>query len=138
MLRVVRVDHERAGGEAADSVLLDSSERRRRRIVLTGEKGTRFLLDFPEPVTLHDGDVLELDDASMILVRGAPEELLEISAPSPLAFLRLAWHIGNRHAELQVAGDRLRIRHDHVLEEMVRGLGGDIAAIAAPFDPEPA
>ena len=121
---------------AADRVVLDADDRQRRRIVLTGEGGTAFLLDFPKPVTLHDGDGLVLDDGRIIQVCGAPEKLIEIAAPSPRAFVRLAWHLGNRHTDVEIAGERLRIRHDHVLEEMVRGLGASVAPVEAPFDPE--
>ena len=56
-------------------------------------------------------------------VGGPQQPLLEVRAASPQALLRLAWHIGNRHTDMQVMGDRLRIRRDHVLEDMLRGLG---------------
>ena len=52
--------------------------------------------------------------------------------------MQLAWHLGNRHTDVQIVGDRLRIRRDHVLEEMAAGLGATVTAIEAPFDPEPA
>jgi urease accessory protein len=106
--------------------------------VLTGEKGTEFLLDFEKPVALLDGDGLMLDDGSIVLVCGAPEPLIEISAHDPLETARLAWHLGNRHTEVQIVGDRIRIRRDHVLEEMLRGLGAHLAPLDAPFDPEAA
>jgi urease accessory protein len=51
---------------------------------------------------------------------------------------QLAWHLGNRHTDVQIVGDRLRIRRDHVLEEMVLGLGAAVMPVDAPFDPEPA
>jgi urease accessory protein UreE len=50
---------------------------------------------------------------------------------------RLAWHIGNRHTDVEIVGDRLRIRRDHVLEDMLRGLGAQLSPIEAPFDSEP-
>ena len=77
-----------------------------------------------------------LDDGSMVRVTGKPEALVEISAASPHDLARIAWHIGNRHTEMQMAGDKLRIRRDHVLEDMVCGLGAMLAFIEAPFDPE--
>ncbi len=122
---------------ATDRVVLDAGDRQRRRIVLTGEKGSEFLLDFEKPVALRDGDGLVLDDGSVVLVAGAPEPLIEISAHGPLDFARLAWHLGNRHTEVQIAGDKIRIRRDHVLEDMLRGLGAHLHALDAPFDPEP-
>jgi urease accessory protein len=121
---------------AIDRVTLDADDRTRRRIVLTGEKGTRVLIDFDKPMTLHDGDGLVLEDGSIVCVCGKPEELAEVTASSPREFLRLAWHLGNRHTDVQIEGLRIRIRRDHVLEEMLRGLGGKVTTIEAPFDPQ--
>lgn len=121
---------------ARDRVVLDAGDRNRRRIVLTGEKGTEFLLDFAKPVGLRDGDGFVLDDGSIVLVAGAPERLIEIRAGSALACARLAWHLGNRHTDVQIVGDRIRIRRDHVLEDMLRGLGAHLEPVDAPFDPE--
>lgn len=123
---------------ARDRVVLDAGDRNRRRIVLTGEKGTQFMLDFPAPVSLRDGDGLVLDDGSIVAVAGAPERLLEVAGPNAFETVRLAWHLGNRHTDVQIVGDKIRIRYDHVLEEMLRGLGAKVAALDAPFDPEPA
>lgn len=121
---------------AADCVVLDAGDRHRRRIVLTGERGTTFLLDWPHPVMLRDGEGLVLDDGAIVRVVGRPEPLLELGATTPAQFVRLAWHLGNRHTDVQIAGERLRIRHDHVLEDMAAGLGASIARVEAPFDPE--
>ena len=122
---------------AVDRVVLDAFERHRRRITLTGEQGTIFLLDLPQAAALRDGDGLVLDDGSVIRVTGRPEPLVEIAAASANDLARLAWHIGNRHTDMQVVGDRLRIRRDHVLEAMLRGLGAQLIPVEAPFDPEP-
>jgi urease accessory protein len=119
-----------------DRVTLDADDRTRRRIVLTGENGTRLLLDFERPVTLRDGDGLVLEDGTIVLVCGAPEPLAEIAAPSPRDFVRVAWHLGNRHTDVQIMGERIRIRRDHVLEEMLRGLGATVSPVEAPFDPQ--
>jgi urease accessory protein len=124
--------------DAADRVVLDAGDRNRRRIVLTGEQGTRFMLDFPAPVTLRDGDGLMLDDGSVVLVAGAPEALLEVAGPNAFETVRLAWHLGNRHTDVQIVGGKIRIRADHVLEDMLRGLGAQVSKLDAPFDPEPA
>ena len=121
---------------AIDRVVLDADERHRRRITLTSEGGTTFLLDLPHATALKDGDGLVLEDGSIVRVAGKPELLVEIAAVSPHELARLAWHIGNRHTDVQIVGDKLRIRRDHVLEEMLRGLGAQITPIEAPFDPE--
>ena len=122
---------------AADVVVLDAQDRHRRRVVLVGEQGACYLLNLPKPMQLRDGDGLELDDGSVVRVTGKPESLLEISAAGPRELARLAWHIGNRHTDVQIVGDRLRIRRDHVLEEMLIGLGARLTPLEAPFDPEP-
>lgn len=124
------------GGRIVDRVVLDAGDRNRRRIVLTGEKGTQFLLDFDRPVTLHDGDGLVLDDGAIVRVVAKPELLLEIAATDPHHLARLAWHLGNRHTDVQVIGECLRIRRDHVLAEMLARLGANVTEIEAPFDPE--
>ena len=121
---------------AIDRVVLDADERHRRRITLTGEGGTAFLLDLPHATALRDGDGLVLEDGSIVRVAGKPEALIEIAAASPHELARLAWHIGNRHTDMQIVGDKLRIRRDHVLEEMLCGLGARLAPLQAPFDPE--
>ena len=105
-------------------------------MMLTGESGNSFLLDLPQATALRDGDGLLLDDGSMVRVAGLPEPLVEVAMPTPLEFVRLAWHLGNRHADVQIASGKLRIRRDHVLEDMVRGLGATVTPMEAPFDPE--
>jgi urease accessory protein len=123
-------------GAAADFIVLDAQDRHRRRVVFVGEHGATYLLDLPKPAQLRDGDGLLLEDGSIVRVAGKPEPLVEISAANPQALTRLAWHIGNRHTDIQFKGDKLRIRRDHVLEDMLRGLGATLAFVEAPFDPE--
>jgi urease accessory protein len=122
--------------DAVDRVVLDADERRRRRVVLAGEGGMKFLLDLAEVTGLRDGDGLVLDDGTVVAVVAKPEPLVEITATDAAALARLAWHLGNRHAELQVAGDRLRMRRDHVLENMLAALGAHLVTIEASFEPE--
>ena len=121
---------------AVDCIALDAHDRHRRRIVLTGEKGTTFLLDLPRAAALRDGDGLLLDDGAIVRIAGRPEPLVEIAAASTQGLARLAWHIGNRHIDVQIVGDVLRIRRDHVIEDMLRGLGARVTPIEAPFEPE--
>jgi urease accessory protein len=122
--------------KAVDAVALDAYDRHRRRVVLSGERGTKFLLDLPQATALRDGDGLLLDDGTIVRVIGRPEPLIEIAAANGHDLARLAWHIGNRHVDVQIVGERLRIRRDHVIEEMLRGLGARLTPVEAPFDPE--
>ncbi|WP_018700147.1 urease accessory protein UreE [Amorphus coralli] len=122
--------------EAADSVTLDHDGRHRRRIALTGTGGLAFLLDLPEAVALRHGDGLLLEDGRIVRVEAVPEPLLEVTANDPHHLLRLAWHLGNRHLPAMIDAERILIRRDHVIADMVRGLGGRVTEIDAPFDPE--
>jgi urease accessory protein len=122
--------------KAVDRIVLDADDRRRRRIVLTAEKGTTFLLDLARPTILQDGEGLVLDDGGIVHVIGKPEPLLEIRASLPRELIPFAWHLGNRHTDVQIVGDTLRIRYDHVLEDMLRRLGAEVTPLEAPFDPE--
>ena len=135
MRRILRVITGGAAG-ATEILRLDHDLRTRRRMVFTIAPGNSILLDMPRTVRLRDGDGLELDDGSIVRVEAASEALIEIHAHDLPALVRIAWHLGNRHLPTQLLGDRLRIRHDHVIAEMVAGLGGHAEAIMAPFDPE--
>jgi urease accessory protein len=137
--QVLRAGAWRAG-DAIDRVVLDADERYRRRVVMASERGGKFLLDLPEATALRDGDGLLLDDGAIVAVVARPEPLIEIAAQrtaqQTAMMARLAWHLGNRHAEVEIVGDKLRMRRDHVLEEMLAGLGAVVTPIEAPFEPE--
>ncbi len=122
--------------DPVDTVVLEFDERHRRRVAMTGIRGFEFLLDLPEAIMLRSGDALALEDGRVVEVLSAPEPLAEISARDSKHLVRVAWHLGNRHLPTQILGSKLRIRRDHVIEEMARGLGAEVKQIEAPFDPE--
>jgi urease accessory protein len=123
-------------GTPADTVVLEFDDRHRRRMAMTGTRGLEFLLDLPEAVALRGGDALVLDDGRLVEVVAAPEPLTEIRCNDPQHLVRVAWHLGNRHLPTQIMAKGLRIRRDHVIEAMVKGLGARVIEIEAPFDPE--
>ena len=122
--------------EAADSIVLDYDERHRRRVSMTGVRGLTFLLDLADAIMLRSGDALALEDGRLVEVVAAPEPLAEVKCGSLPDLARAAWHLGNRHLPVQIIGPKLRIRRDHVIEDMLRGLGAQVTEIEAPFDPE--
>jgi len=121
---------------AADTVVLDFDDRHRRRMAMTGTRGLEFLLDLEHAVALRGGDALVLEDGRLVEVVAAPEPLLEIRGHDPHHLIRVGWHLGNRHLPTQIMAKSLRIRRDHVIEAMVKGLGARVIEIEAPFDPE--
>ena len=123
-------------GPAADWADLDYDQRRRRRRAITARGGLTFLLDLAAVATLRDGDALVLEDGRLVAIRAAPEALLEITCAEPRHLARVAWHLGNRHLPTEIRDDAIRIRADHVIADMARGLGANVTEISAPFDPE--
>ena len=121
-----------ASETATDTVSLSYDARLLRRKRLIADSGIVFHIDLPETVSLNEGDCFLFDDNTRIAVKAAPEPLLEVKGDLP----RLAWHIGNRHTPCEVQADRLLIQRDHVLEDMLRGLGAEITHVEEPFQPE--
>jgi urease accessory protein len=137
MIRATKVrEQHRWTSEPADTVVLDFDDRHRRRMAMTGTRGLAFLLDLENATVLRGGDALVLEDDSLIEVVAAPEPLLEIRGHDPQHLVRIGWHLGNRHLPTQIMPKGLRIRRDHVIEAMVKGLGARVIEIDAPFDPE--
>jgi urease accessory protein len=122
--------------KVAGHLRLDHHHRHRRRLTLKTEEGETILLDLPAAVHLRGGDKLLLDDGAVLGVEALGEPLLQITASDIAALVRIAWHLGNRHLPTQLLGTTLLIREDHVLEDMVRRLGGAVTHVVAPFDPE--
>ncbi|MEM6626092.1 MAG: urease accessory protein UreE [Pseudomonadota bacterium] len=120
----------------ADTITLDETDRRRRRVRMVSDGGIEFLLDLPETRLLRQGDGLALEDGRIIEVRAAPEALYLVTAKNAQHLLALAWQIGNRHLPAQIESDRILIRQDHVIKDMLEGLGAEVRPVTAGFDPE--
>jgi urease accessory protein len=137
MIRATQVKAQHRWAEApADTVVLGFDDRHRRRMAMTGTRGLEFLLDLENATVLRGGDALVLDDNRLVEVVAAPEPLAEIRCNDPHHLVRVAWHLGNRHLPTQIMAKGLRVRRDHVIEAMVKGLGARVIEIEAPFDPE--
>jgi urease accessory protein len=112
-IEVVRAGHW-SPAERADTVTLLFDDRYRRRLRMLGDDGLDFLLDLVEPVVLHSGDGLRLEEGGFVEVKAADEDLVEIRG---------------RDA-------RILIRDDHVIVDMLKGLGAEVKKVRVPFDPE--
>ena len=119
-----------------DQIVLAYDDRYRRRVLLKTVAGAELLLNLVQPRVLQEGDALRLDDGGLVEVKAAPERLAEIACADTAAVVRVAWHLGNRHLPTELVGNRLRIREDHVIIAMVKGLGAQVSIIDAPFNPE--
>ena len=122
--------------KAVGSLTLDFDQRYRRRCRLTDDLGQDLLLDLPEAVAMADGDGLQLDDGRWLRIQAASELVVEIRHGDFSQLVRLAWHLGNRHLPTEVRDQVLRIRPDHVIEEMLRGFGAELLKVRVAFQPE--
>ena len=122
--------------KVAGTLTLDFDTRHRRRIRLTADQGEDVLLDLPKAIAMADGDGLQLDDGRWLEVHAATEPIVEVRHKNSHQLVRLAWHLGNRHLPTEIRDDVLRIRPDHVIEDMLGGFGADLVKVQVPFQPE--
>ena len=121
-----------------DVVELRFDQRERSRLRARLASGEEIGIDLPVGTVLHHGSRLELDGGRVVAVEAAIESLLEITADDGAGLARIAYHVGNRHVPIEIAGDRLRILPDHVLRAMVEGLGDASARWPSDSTPRPA
>lgn len=119
-----------------DTITLDAEQRYRRRIRLETDGGQFLMLDLPQATYLDDGDGLVTGPYAVVQVKAAPQALLAISCTDALQMRRVIWHLGNRHTPTEIAEAHVYIARDHVLADMLRGLGATIEEIMRPFRPE--
>ncbi len=124
-----------ASSAAADTITLAHDERHLRRKVLTTQTGQRVFVDLLSPVHLAAGDRLVLEDGTQIAVAAAEEELMEVAVDDAVALAELAWHIGNRHLAAQIEANRIVLLRDHVIRDMLHGLGAHVRDVVEPFQP---
>ena len=112
----------------------DARRRSRQRVTLVGGEEMGYV--FPAGTVLRHGDRLLTGSGRVVAVEAAAEALLEVRADDTLLLIRAAYHLGNRHVPVQLGTGCLRFQPDHVLAEMLLGLGCTVTEIEAPFDPE--
>jgi urease accessory protein len=123
-------------GPVALTLSLPFELRQKSRLRTVLDNGDEVGLFLPRGTPLRDGDVLEADDGRGIRVVAADEALAEAVCTDPVLLARVAYHLGNRHAPVQIGPGRVRFAADEVLAAMVRGLGAQVAEVVAPFEPE--
>lgn len=126
-----------ADANIADTVALPYDIRCRTRLRVTLASGREAGIVLARRERLQHGDVLRADDGSLVAVVAAPEPLLEAITTEMLTLTRAAYHLGNRHVPVQIVDlSTLRLPVDHVLADMLRGLGLLVRQVTAPFNPE--
>lgn len=127
---------ERDGGSASVTVVLSFDERQKSRHRTRTVCGQELGWFIERGRVLTAGDFLVCRDGTRVAVEAAKETVSLVESSDQLALTRVAYHLGNRHVPLQIDGGRLCYLHDHVLDDMVRGLGLAAVCVERPFNPE--
>ncbi len=122
--------------DVADTLTLTLETRIRGRFKATTDSGREAGIFLERGRCLLHGDVLRAEDGTLVRVLAAPEGLTEATATDWLLFARAVYHLGNRHAAMEIGPLWCRFKPDHVLDDLARHLGLSTAAVTAPFQPE--
>ncbi|WP_019447468.1 urease accessory protein UreE [Cupriavidus sp. BIS7] len=120
----------------APKLVLPFGDRSKSRLRAALDNGTEAALFLPRGTVLRGGDLLVAEDGTFVEVQAAPESVLQVTAADPLALMRAAYHLGNRHTPVEVGRDYLRLEYDAVLADMLVRLGVIIERADLPFEPE--
>jgi urease accessory protein len=134
ILTVTSMTHN--AGRADSRLVLPFDLRQKSRLLATLDSGEEIGLTLPRGTVLRGGDRLQASDGRLVEVVAAPEQVSLIRSPDARVLARAAYHLGNRHVAVQITANSLRYLRDHVLDDMLRGLGLTVESDALPFEPE--
>ncbi len=124
----------------ASQVELDWDVRQKSRFDATDSQGRTLGVFLPRGTLVRGGDVLVAEDGSMVRVVAAPQPVLVITPcaehGTPFDLVRAAYHLGNRHVQIELQPDHLKIEPDHVLADMLRAMHLTVRDAAVAFEPE--
>ena len=121
---------------AMSSITLSFDQRVKSRLRVELDSGEQAGLFLPRGSILKHGDKLVAQSGEVVRVQAADETVSTVSVTDPLLMARACYHLGNRHVALQIDVGFIRYQHDHVLDEMVSGLGLEVICEQAAFEPE--
>lgn len=125
------------GGSVEGTVLsLPYEQRIKSRLRTRLSDGTEVGVLLPRSTVMYHGDWLRSADGTTVRVEAAAESVSTVSSPNSRLLALACYHLGNRHMALQIGEGWVRYLHDHVIDDMVRGLGLEVMAESAPFEPE--
>ena len=135
---MLKFEEKTKSSETPDTTLtLVKDQREKSRIKVLLDNGQEAGLFFTKGTSFQDGDLIISDDGKLLVeIKAAPETVSTVYCNKPLQLARACYHLGNRHVPLQIGNGFARYQHDHVLDDMVRGLGLEVTGEQAPFEPE--
>ncbi|MEO7761335.1 MAG: urease accessory protein UreE [Casimicrobiaceae bacterium] len=138
MLRIERVLPGSTAPSNGDATLtLPFELRRRSRLLVRLDDGEEAGLFLPRGTVLRDGDLLEATGDRVVRVIAADEDVYEVRPSGRCSLAQAAYHLGNRHVQVELGVDALKIARDPVLRDMLDQLGATLDEKRAPFHPEP-
>lgn len=117
-------------------LVLPFDDRKKSRLRTALASGEEVGLILERGSMLRGGDQLIAEDGRVLEIIAADETVSTARADDPWQLARISYHLGNRHVPLQIGAGWVRYQHDHVLDEMVRGLGSLVIVEQAAFEPE--
>ena len=131
----ILIDQVDATAMALETVTLSYEVRQKARFKAVTDAGEEIGVQVQRGNILRDGTLLSNED-EMIKVLAAPESLSRVIENDSTLFAKLCYHLGNRHVPLQIDEDGCSYQHDHVLDDMIKGLGGTVVHVHDKFEPE--
>lgn len=119
------------------TLCLTMDERTKSRLKVTLSDGQEAGLFLPRGTVLKEGDILLSEDNTLVTIEAAKEQVSTVYSDDPLLLARVCYHLGNRHVPLQIEAGWCRYFHDHVLDDMARGLGANVVVGLEKYQPEP-
>lgn len=117
-------------------VELTFDTRQKSRFRATLNSGIDIGADLPRTGILRSGSFIATEQGDILRIDAKPERLMQVIAQSDFDLVKAAYHLGNRHVPLMLTPSALYFEPDHVLAEMVTGLGLTVAEVEHPFEPE--
>jgi len=135
---MIKLNKKLAAGSVQTELKLELSieQRIRSRLRVTLSDGRDAGLDLPRGETVRGGEILSNEEGLLVEVVAAPESLSVVRASDPLLKSRVCYHLGNRHVPLDIREEYVSYQHDHVLDDMVKGLGAEVSCERLAFEPE--
>ena len=109
--------------QAFETVELTFDTRQKSRFRAALASGIDIGADLPRTGILRSGSYIATQEGDVLRVDAKPERLMQVTAQTDFDLLKAAYHLGNRHVPLMLTPTALYFEPDHVLAEMVEGLG---------------
>lgn len=105
-----------------DELYLQSDDLVRRMFRKVTTSGCEVQVNLPRGSILRSGDVLFVDERSMVVVRVQPEWVLVIRPVSFANIAQVGHQLGNRHLPIQIFESEILVAYHNLLEELFTSL----------------